>query len=107
MSDGIEERLRRLELGYTKIESQVKTIGGDIKDIKETLKELAEIAKGQVKLDIMFKNFEQEKKTLQQRVEKLENDVQYLKRIAYLAVALGSVGMPIGVELIKHLIMRL
>ena len=104
MSDGIEERLRRLELGYTKIESQVKTIGGDIKDIKETLKELAEIAKSQVRLDIMFKNFEQDKKALQLRVEKLESDIQFLKRVAYGAVALGTVGMPLGIELIKHLL---
>ncbi len=102
MSDGIEERLRRLELGYTKIESQVKTIGGDIKDIKETLKELAEIAKGQVRLDTMFKSFEQEKRALQLRVEKLENDIQFLKRVAYGAVALGTVGMPIGIEIAKH-----
>jgi len=104
MSNGIEERLRRLELGYTKIESQVKVIGGDIKDIKETLKELAEIAKGQVRLDTMFRNFEQEKKALQLRVEKLESDIQFLKRVAYGAVALGAIGMPIGIEIFKHLL---
>jgi len=104
MSDGVEERLRKLELAYTRIQEQVTTIGGDIKDIKQAIKELAEIAKGQVRLDMMFRGFEQEKKALELRVEKLESDIQFLKRVAYGAVALGAVGMPIGIEIFKHLL---
>jgi len=104
VSDGIEERLRRLEIGYTKIESKVVTIAGDIKDIKETLKELAEIAKAQIRIDTQIKSFAAEREAMIERIEKLENEVQALKRIAYGAVALATVAMPIAIEVVKHFI---
>ncbi|WP_457679458.1 hypothetical protein [Thermovibrio sp.] len=104
MSDGIEERLRKLELSYTEIKSKMITISGDIKDIKETLKELAEIAKAQIRIDTQIKSFIAEREAMVERIEKLEAEVQALKRIAYGAVAIATIAAPVAMEVFKHLL---
>jgi uncharacterized protein YoxC len=104
--DGIEERLRKLELGYTEIKSQVVVIAGDVKDIKETLKELAEIAKAQIRIDAKFQNLLTERDALLARIDKLESDIIQLKKIAYGAMALAAVGTPVAIELFKHFVLK-
>lgn len=111
----MEERVRALELSYAKIESEIRLIGKDIKDIKEIIKGFAKISEGHVKFDMMFKSFEDEKRRMQAdmekiekemkaKVEKLERDIQWLKKVAYGALALGTVGMPLGIEIFKHFV---
>ena len=106
MSDGIEERLRKLELGYTEIKSQVSVIAGDVKDIKTTLKELADIAKAQIRIDAKFQNLLTERDALLARIDKLESDIVQLKKIAYGAMALAAVGAPVAIELFKHFVLK-
>lgn len=96
---GIEERLRRLEIGYTKISEQVSMMAGDVKDIKETLRELAYIAKQQVEHGVKITAFEES-------LRKVEEELANIKRFVYGAMALAAVGFPIGVEVVKHFLFR-
>jgi len=100
----LEERMRELEIRHAKLESKLSSIANDIKEIKETLKDLAEVAKKQIEQEGFLSKLFAEREMLEKRVEELESDVKYLKKIAYGAVALAAVGMPILIELLKRLI---
>ena len=106
MSDGIEERLRKLEIAYTEIRATLQVAAGDIKEIKQTIRQLAEIAQEQVKLDSKILSLQREKEELSHRIEKLEDEITNLKKIAYGAMALAAVGAPIAMELVKHFLLK-
>jgi len=106
VSDGIEERLRKLEIAYTEIRATLQVAAGDIKEIKQTIRQLAEIAQEQVKLDSKIVSLQREKEGLSHRIEKLEDEVASLKKIAYGAMALAAVGAPIAMELAKHFLLK-
>ena len=56
MNDGIEERLRKLEITTTQIKGDVKTIASKIETVNEAIKELAFVAKQQIKISAEFES---------------------------------------------------
>lgn len=72
MSDGIEERLRKLEIATTQIKGDVKTIASKIETMSEALKELAFVAKQQIEMSAELKNLRDYNKKVDALFKKLD-----------------------------------
>ncbi|WP_456398195.1 hypothetical protein, partial [Desulfurobacterium sp.] len=62
--------------------------------------------KAQIELNTNFKAFEKEQETLNQRIELLEKEISFLKKIAYSAMAVAGIGAPVLIEILKSMFVK-
>ena len=81
MEGEVKERMHKLELVVTQVKSEVKTIRSKLDDMKETIKELAIVAKQQIQLSAKMEELKDYKKKIDALFKKLDSNQDRLYRL--------------------------